>query len=213
MNLSPRRRRKLESSVRRICVHESGHATSNHFLCFGSEVAGLELARWKHGGLPQGWCYHSFKWNHIDTSSLWRQLDRMTCIVAGLAAEIVCGLLGDYDLEYQAATQVMTEADGGDLEKHLHLSAALWKRSKAYRAIVQDREHAEHGITCAVRFLAPHRATIEKLASSLEEKFWSSPDGYGVLLGDDIERIIGSAPSGGSGIEAAICRNTLPEVM
>ena len=213
MNLSPRRRRKLEGSIRRIAIHECGHAMSNHLLCFGSEVAGLELTRWKHGGLPQGWCYHSFRWNKIDTSSLWRQLDRMTCIVAGLAAEIVCGLLGAYEVEDMSAVMVMTEADGGDLEKHLHLSAALWRKSKTYRAIVQDREHAEHGITCAVRFLAPHRATIEALASSLERKFWDSPDGYAVLLGEDIERIAGSAPSGGSGIDAAICRNTLPEVI
>ena len=210
MNPSPRKRRKLESSVRRICIHECGHALSNHLLRFGNEVLTVEKARWKHGGQLQGWCYPSLKWKQNDTSSLWRRLDEMTCVVAGLAAEIVCGLVpGDHPLELQAATLVMTENESGDLEKHLYQSSRLWRRSKAYRAIVQDREHAEHGLTCAVRFLAPHKATIEALASSLEEKFWSSPDGYGVLLGEDIERIIGSSPSGGSGVREALCRNTI----
>jgi len=209
MNPSPRKRRKLESSVRRICVHESGHALSNHLLRFGNEVIAVEKARWKHGGQLQGWCYPSLKWKQIDTSPLWRRLDEMTCVVAGLAAEIVCGLLGDYDLEDQAATLVICENESGDLEKHLYQSSRLWRRSKAYRAVVLDREHAEHGLTCAVRFLAPHKATIEALASSMEEKFWSSPDGYGVLLGEDIERIIGSSPSGGSGVQDALCRNTI----
>ncbi len=182
---------------------------SNHLLRFGNEVLAVEKARWKHGGLLQGWCCPSLKWKQIDTSSLWRRLDEMTCIVAGYAAEIVCGLFGVYSVEDQCAMQVMFENETKDLEKHLYQSSRLWRRSKAYRAVVQDREHAEHGLTCAVRFLAPHKATIEALASSLEEKFWSSPDGYGVLLGEDIERIIGSAPLGGSGVREALCRNTI----
>jgi len=107
MNPSPRKRRKLESDVKRIALHESGHAVANHNLRYGNEVLAVEKARWKHGGQLQGWCCPSLKWKQIDTSSLWRRLDEMTCIVAGYAAYIVCGLFGVYSVEDQCAMQVM----------------------------------------------------------------------------------------------------------
>ena len=197
------RKKLLERDVRRIALHESGHAVANHLLRYGTSILAVEKARWKHGGQLQGWCYPALKWKRIDTSDLGRRLDEGICFLAGYATEIVCGLLGDYELEDQAATIVMTENESGDLEKHFRLTVDLWRRFPEFRRAIADYEPAEAGLLDAVRFLQPYRKEIEQLAALLAEKFWASKDGYGALFPEDVERIMGAPPSGMIGVQEA----------
>ena len=203
MRSSSLRQKRLERDVRRIALHECGHAVADHLLKYGVSVLAVEKARWKHGGQLQGWCYVSPRWKELDTSDLGRRLDEGIGVLGGLASEIVCGLLGDYALEDQAATIVMTENESGDLEKHFHLTAGLWRRFPEYRRSTGDLEHAEAGLLDAVAFLRPYREKIEQLAALLAEKFWASKDGYGALFPEDVERIMGAPPSGMIGVQEA----------
>lgn len=200
------RQKLLEKRVRAVALHECGHAVANHLLRYGVSVLGVEKARWKHGGQLQGWCYASTRWKELDTSDLGRRLDEGICILGGLATEIVCGLLGDYEPEDQAATLVMTENESGDLERHFHLSAGLWRRFPEYRRAIGDLEHAEAGLLDAVAFLQPYRKEIEQLAALLAEKFWASRDGYGALFPEDVEKVMGAPPSGMIGVQEAASR-------
>ncbi len=203
MRPSSLRQKRLEREVLNIAIHEAGHAVADHFLRYGSELAAVERDPLKLGGALRGGCWVNRRWQELDTSDLGRRLDEGTCLLAGYAAEIVCGRLGDYSIEDQCAAQVMTKIESTDLEKHFVLSTDLWRRFPEYRRAIGDYEHAENGLLDAVRFLQPYRGGIEKLAAMLAEKFWASRDGYGALFSEDIERIMGVPPSGMIGVQEA----------
>jgi len=186
--------RRIGKRVHEICLHECGHAVANHLLRYGTYVLGVEKARWKHGGTLQGWCYGNPHWKR--TPDLGKLLDQGICHLAGYAAEILCGVLGDYDLETLAGGQVIFHDETADLEAHFEIGVDLWRRFPEYRRAIGDLEHAEAGLIDAVHFLRPYREEIEKMAATLEEKFWASKDLYAVLFPEDVERIIGVPPSG-----------------
>jgi len=91
---------------------------------------------------------------------------------------------------------VIFHDETADLEAHFEIGVDLWRRFPEYRRAIGDLEHAEAGLIDAVHFLRPYREEIEKMAATLEEKFWASKDLYAVLFPEDVERIIGVPPSG-----------------
>lgn len=209
MRSSSLRRKRLEKRVRQVTIHEASHAVAFWYLKEGASLIEIARDKARHGGEVYGHCYEAKDTGKKDRSGLGCRLDDSVGVLAGVAGEFVCGVHGGDPIkerEVNAYVSTVMFGETTDFQKHFHMMLEMYRLFPEFRRAVGDGDFTEEVLQDAMRFLEPHRAGIEAIADALTVKFWESGGKQGYLFSEDVEKIMGTAPSGMIGVVEAASR-------